>query len=97
MSRKSFDGNPYRDLFGYWLAEPYWGKGIMTEVVKAFTKYCFENENLYRLEATVFQYNSGSMRVLGKAGFEKEGCLKKAYLKNGEFIDGLLYAKIKGT
>ena len=95
LSRKDFDGNPHRDQFGYWLAEPYWGKGIMTEVVKSFSDYCFENENLHRLEATVFHYNPGSMRVLEKAGFEKEGNLKKAYFKNGNFLDGILYAKIK--
>ena len=95
LSRKSFDSNPHRDQFGYWLAEPYWGKGIMTEVVKTFTDYCFENENLHRLEATVFHHNPSSMRVLEKAGFEREGCLKKAYIKNGEFMDGILYAKVK--
>ena len=95
LSRKSLDGNPHRDQFGYWLAEPYWGKGIMTEVVKAFTNYCFENEDLNRLEATVFNHNPGSMRVLEKVGFEREGYLKKAYLKNGDFFDGILYAKVK--
>jgi len=88
-------GNPSRDAFGYWLWEKYWGKGIMTKVVKAFTEYCLNEGNLNRLEATVFHYNLGSARVLEKAGFEKEGCLKKAYLKNGEFLDGLLFAKVK--
>jgi len=95
LLRKNPDGNPYRDQFGYWLAEPYWGKGIMTKVVKAFTEYCFEHENLNRIEATVFLYNPGSMRVLEKAGYEKEGYLKKAYFKNDQFLDGVLYAKIK--
>ena len=95
LLRKNLDGNPHRDQLGYWLAEPYWGKSIMTEVVKAFTDYCFEHENLNRLEATVFKYNSGSMRVLEKAGYEKEGHLKKAYLKNDKFLDGILYAKVK--
>jgi len=94
LLRKNLDGNPHRDQFGYWLGEPYWGKGIMTEVVKAFTDYCFEHENLNRLEATVFKYNPGSMKVLEKAGYEKEGILKKAYFKNDEFLDGFLYAKV---
>ena len=88
-------GNPSRDALGYWLWENYWGKGIMTKVVKKFTDFCFEEGGLHRLEATVFQHNQGSMRVLEKAGYEKEGYLRKAYLKNGEFLDGVLYAKVK--
>lgn len=87
-------GNPTRDAFGYWLWEKYWGKGIMTAVVKKFSDYCLNERGLSRLEANVFEYNTGSMRVLEKAGFEREGYLKKAYYKNDQFINGYLFAKI---
>ena len=86
-------GNPTRDAFGYWLWEKYWGKGIMTNVVESFVEYCLGERGLSRIEATVFEYNKGSKRVLEKAGFEQEGFLKKAYLKNGNFINAYLFAK----
>lgn len=88
-------GNPARDGFGYWLAEDFWGKGLMTEVVNKFSDYCLGGRGLVRLEATVFSYNLGSIKVLEKNGFEREGIIRKAYLKNGEYIDGLLFSKIK--
>lgn len=83
----------HKDEFGYWLAKPYWGRGIMTEVVQLFTELCFTQLRLIRLEATVFAFNRPSARVLEKAGYEREGLLRKYHLKDGKFLDGLLYAK----
>lgn len=42
---------------GYWLAEEYWGRGIMPEAVKAFTKFGFEELNLRRVYADIFSFN----------------------------------------
>ena len=95
LLRKAFFGNPHRDAFGYWIGESYWGKGIMTDIVRTFSDYCLHQENIVRLEATVFQYNPASMRVLEKAGFQREGYLRKALLKEGKYLDCVLYAKIK--
>lgn len=53
---------------GYWLGEPFWGRGIATEAVKAVTGYAFSEFDLYRIEAGVFGWNPASMRVLEKAG-----------------------------
>ena len=92
---EKFIGNPNRDIFGYWIGEEFWGKGIMTKVVKSFADYCLNERGLVRLEASVFSYNQASVRVLEKAGFEREGYLKKAYLKNGKYLDGILLAKTK--
>lgn len=88
-------GNPHRDAFGYWIAEEFWGKGMMTEVVKCFSEYCLQERGIVRLEANVFSYNIGSMKVLERAGFEREGYMKKMYLKNEKFLDTVLYAKTK--
>jgi RimJ/RimL family protein N-acetyltransferase len=55
--------------FGYWLAEEFWGQGIMSEVVPAFVKYCFEKFALTRMFATAHENNAASVRVLEKAGF----------------------------
>lgn len=89
--------NAHADEIGYWLAQPFRGQGVMTEVVEKFTKHCFEFfPNLVRIEARVFDFNIGSQRVLEKAGYEKEGFLRKAYLKDGVLIDAFLFAKIRG-
>ena len=78
---------------GYWLAEDFWGQGIMTEVVSAFANYCFANFPLNRIFATTQSDNSGSARVLEKAGFVFEGRLRKNVVKDGKIFDSVLYAK----
>lgn len=82
-------------IIGYWLAEPYWGRGIMAEAVKLVTNYTFENLDIIRIQASIFSKNPRSMRVLEKAGYIKEGILKNAVVKNGEVLDEHLYAIVK--
>ena len=79
--------------FGYWLAEEFWGHGIMSEVVPAFVNYCFGNFSLKRMFAQTYSNNPASARVLEKAGFVFEGRLRKNVLKDGQILDSLLYAK----
>jgi RimJ/RimL family protein N-acetyltransferase len=80
---------------GYWLGEPYWGRGITTECVRAVSSYVFENfPYICRLYAQVFPWNKASMRVLEKAGFKQECVLKKAAMKAGEVIDLFQFALI---
>jgi [ribosomal protein S5]-alanine N-acetyltransferase len=80
---------------GYWLAEPYWGKGIMTETVLKLTEYAFEQFGLVRIYAEPYAHNTGSCRVLEKAGFELEGRLRSSVIKDGQIMDQFLYAKVK--
>ncbi len=80
---------------GFWLGEDFWGHGIMTEVVPAFTDYCFEKFPLYRIYAEPYANNPASARVLEKSGFVLEGRLKNNAFKDGKLLDSLLYAKIK--
>jgi len=80
---------------GYWLAEKYWGRGIMTEAAKLTTKFGFEKLKLRRIYAYVFSFNKASMKVLEKAGYKFEGILRKNVIKNGKFIDDYLFAKVK--
>ncbi|MDT7828060.1 GNAT family protein [Pricia sp. S334] len=72
---------------GYWIGEPFWGKGIVTKAIELITIYAFDKLILIRIFAGVFEYNVASMRVLEKNGFQKEGIAKKAVFKNGEFWD----------
>jgi RimJ/RimL family protein N-acetyltransferase len=80
---------------GYWLSEEFWGRGIMTEAVAAFTDFCFEKFQLRRVYAEPFANNPASARVLEKAGFAFEGRLKNNVLKDGKLLDSLLYARTK--
>ena len=77
---------------GYWLAEPYWGKGIMTKAVIQMVEYGFKSFDINRIFARPFGTNIGSQKVLEKAGFVLEGRFEKTFLKNGEYIDELVYA-----
>jgi ribosomal-protein-alanine N-acetyltransferase len=81
--------------FGYWLAEKFWGRGIMSEAITAFTDFCFDNFPLRRIYAEPFANNPASTRVLEKAGFVFEGRLKNNVIKDGELLDSLLYAKTR--
>jgi RimJ/RimL family protein N-acetyltransferase len=80
---------------GYWLGEAYWGRGFATEALKAMTEYAFANFDLSRLYAGVFEWNTASMRVLEKAGYEFEARLRRSVLKDGQLIDELVYALVR--
>lgn len=77
---------------GYYLAEEYRGKGIMTEAVKRLCETVFSESDILRIYAEPFAHNAGSRRVLEKAGFKLEGIMKNNAVKNGKIIDMALYA-----
>ena len=80
---------------GYYLDEAYWGKGIMTQAVRMLCEKLFEKTDLLRIYAEPFAYNTGSRRVLEKAGFQLEGILKNNAVKNGQVLDMAMYALTK--
>lgn len=80
---------------GYWLGEPFWGKGIITKALCEMTRYAFDNFDLIRLFAYVFETNPASMRVLEKAGYKMEGRLRKSVVKDGQILDQMVYAILK--
>lgn len=79
----------------YWLGEPFWGKGIMTEAVRRMCGYAFEQCGLVRIYAAPYAFNAGSRRVLEKADFRMEGTLRKSVYKGGNYYDACLYALIR--
>lgn len=90
-------GNIHRRTaeLGYYIAEEYWGKGIMTEAVRQICEYVFSKSDIIRIFAEPFAYNIASCRVLEKAGFQYEGTLRSNAIKNGKVIDMKMYSKIK--
>ena len=84
---KGTDVERYNAELGYWLAEPYWNQGIMSEAIKQAIENYLSNSNTVRIHAHVYENNPASMKVLEKVGFHKCGIFRKACFKNGQFVD----------
>ena len=78
---------------GYWLAEPFWGKGIITRAIEQIVEYGFKTFDISMIFSRPFSSNPASQRVLEKAGFVCEAQLKNAIYKNGSYFDELIYTK----
>lgn len=79
---------------GYWMGEPHAGKGLMLDALGALLPHAFSTLELHRIEAACIPDNTRSIRLLEKAGFEREG-LMRSYLKiDGRWRDHLLYARL---
>ena len=87
-------GNIHRQTaeLGYYLAEEYWGRGIMTDAIRQLCGHIFETTDILRIYAEPFSYNAGSRRALEKAGFTREGTMKCSAVKNGKVVDMTLYS-----
>ena len=79
---------------GYWLAEPFWGRGITTEALVAVTRHAVEAHGLTRIFAVPFAWNMPSCRVLEKAGYVLEARLRCSAIKDGRLTDQFQYAFI---
>jgi RimJ/RimL family protein N-acetyltransferase len=79
---------------GYWLGEPFWGRGIATEALTAVTRYAVAQHGLSRLFALPFAHNTSSCRVLEKAGYVVEGHLRRSAIKDGQIVDQVQYAYV---
>jgi len=80
---------------GYYVGEPYWGKGIGTSALRQTCDYIFENTDILRIFAEPFAYNIASCRILEKAGFQYEGTLRSNAVKNGKILDMKMYSRIR--
>lgn len=81
-------------FIGYFLDKNHNGKGYTTEAAKLIVDYGFNELNLHRIEAGVMPHNIGSIRVLEKAGFHKEGIAVKNVKINGKWEDHQVLAII---
>jgi RimJ/RimL family protein N-acetyltransferase len=79
---------------GYWLGAQFWGRGIMSDAVRGATAYAFDQLGLVRVFALPFARNPASSRVLEKAGYAREGVLRRSAVKDGQILDQHLYAAV---
>jgi [ribosomal protein S5]-alanine N-acetyltransferase len=81
---------------GYWLGERYWGRGIISAAVSAMTEYSWAHfPILTRIFAVPFVRNTASLRVLEKAGYQREGIMRRSAIKDSVVLDQALYACIR--
>jgi ribosomal-protein-alanine N-acetyltransferase len=80
---------------GYWVGRAYWGRGIATDAVRAVTEHAFTTRDLTRVYALPFADNAASIRVLEKAGYVREGLLRRSAIKHGIVRDQLMYATVR--
>jgi [ribosomal protein S5]-alanine N-acetyltransferase len=80
---------------GYWLAEPFWGRGVITNAVQALVPVAFKLLPIERIQAGVFSSNVPSMRVLEKTGFIREAVHVKAIYKQGQLLDEVIYVRFR--
>lgn len=82
---------------GYWLGEPFWGKGIISRAIKEICDEGFQKLDIVRIQAEVFSPNIPSQKVLLKNGFALEATLKNAVMKNNELSDELIFVKFSSS
>lgn len=88
---------PHRCMeLGYWLAEPYWGRGFAAEAARALVSYVFRDFEVERVQAHCVVGNDASARVLEKLGLKFEGIARSAVFRRERFWDVRRYAVLRG-
>lgn len=89
--------NIYRKTaeIGYYVAEPYWKRGIATRAIALITDHAWKNLDIVKIYAEVFSFNIPSMRALEKNGYMLESVRKKHVIKNGQFWDDCVWVKFR--
>lgn len=80
---------------GYWIAEPYWGQGLVAEACRAVLDLTFAEYAPERIQARVIEGNDASARVLAKLGFREEGTLRRSLLRRGAFEDVRIFSLLR--
>ena len=80
---------------GYCLAESAWGRGYATEAARAVLDWAFATLDLNRVQAETDTRNAGSIRVLEKLGFVREGTLREDCVVNGDVSDSHVYGLLR--
>jgi ribosomal-protein-alanine N-acetyltransferase len=82
---------------GYWMGQPFVRQGYMTAAVRAVIPFAFATLRLHRLEAACIPTNNGSIRLLEKTGFVREGYARDYLCINGTWQDHLLYGRLRDS
>lgn len=80
---------------GYWLGEPYQGKGIMTMSCRALIDFAFSRLKLNRVEILAAEGNTKSRAIPERLGFTQEGVLREAERLNNRYADSVVYGMLR--
>ena len=78
--------------WGFAIGSPYWGTGIFQEGAQLVITFAFETIGVHRLEARAAVKNGRGNGALRKIGAVQEGILRKSFLRNGEYLDQVLWS-----
>lgn len=86
----------YQAEMGYDLAREYWGKGIMTEAMRAVIDFGFEKMELNRIEVYIMPRNKRSVKMIKNLGFKREGLIRQRYFdEHGNYADDILFSLLR--
>lgn len=89
---KGVDIYSCKAVLGYVLTKEFWGHGYTTQAVEETKRTCFKDLNVNRIEAFVDPENIASQRVLEKAGFIREGLMRKCIISKGILKDRYIFS-----
>jgi RimJ/RimL family protein N-acetyltransferase len=72
-----------------------WGKGLASEAISLVTKYGFEELNLHKLFAGMYEQNVGSYKAFLKVGYQDAGRYKRHFFSQGQYVDALWVEKLR--
>ena len=81
--------------WGFAIGSPYWGSGVFMEGAELMAAFAFDVVGVHRLEARAAVKNGRGNGALRKFGAVQEGVLRKSFLKNGEYLDQMLWTVLK--
>ena len=81
--------------WGFAIGSPFWGTGVFQEGADLVLEFAFETLGVHRLEARSAVRNGRGNGALRKVGAVQEGLLRKSFLRNGEYLDQVLYGIVE--
>ena len=91
----NFSQKNHRAEIGYILNRNYWRQGLTQQALEALIEFAFNTLKLHRIEADVDPQNVGSLGILEKLGFEREGLFRDRWYLNGEWLDSVMLGLLK--
>ena len=90
-----FDQANHRAEIGYIMNRDYWRRGLMQQALEAVIDFAFDTLNLHRIEADVDTLNAGSLGILEKVGFKREGLFRERWFVYDEWQDSVMLGLLK--
>jgi ribosomal-protein-alanine N-acetyltransferase len=77
--------------WGFAIGSPFWGTGVFLDAATLVVEFAFTEIGAHRLEARAAVANGRGNGALRKVGASQEGVLRKSFLRNGEYLDQVLW------